>query len=158
MSVARRFTCIMVLSALGLLPWACSAAASSTSKTTFVEANCSGGEVRPVTIVLACGDGAALAKKLVWTSWTSTRAEATGTVSQDNCQPDCARGTFIPYAASLILTERTAAGGREFFTRVTISYKKASPFGNRIEVRKDCYDDPTVSSDPRCPADLQNAV
>lgn len=151
-------TVLIVGLLLGITPGAGSAAGSRHTLQTLVEANCSGGQVRPRSIVLACGDGAAVAVDLVWTVWTRTHAMATGIVSQDNCDTGCGTGQFISYPASLVLSERVVVKGRDFFARLTITYNNKSPFGHRVEVRKDCYDNPLGRPLPRCPADLQNAV
>ena len=132
-------------------------AGGPTATLTVVEADCAGGQAKPTSIVLACGDGAAVAKDLIWASWNPNEAIGSGILSQNTCVPDCAQGTFIDYPAHFVLTEPTATAGRVFFARVTISFVNRSPSGSRVEVVQDCYDTPPTASEPRCPPDLQNA-
>jgi len=55
---------------------------------------------------------------LTWTSWTRTQALGGGTVWLDDCNPDCASGTFHPYSVSLRAFR--VIGGH--FTRLTLTY------------------------------------
>jgi hypothetical protein len=41
---------------------------------------------------MTCADSDWVLQGLVWTSWTSTKATATGTFVYNDCVPDCASG------------------------------------------------------------------
>jgi len=116
------------------------------------------GVAKPTTIILACGDGNAVAEQLHWQRWGTRRASGTGVVRQNDCTPDCAAGTFHVYPATFTLSEIVPANGRRYFTRVTIRFTKGVPLpGHRVESVKDCFDHPPAPFVPRCPADLQGA-
>jgi hypothetical protein len=59
-------------------------------------------EVRPKTIAVS-GDGSGFVTALVWSDWGSPRATATGTLKVDDCNPDCASGTYTSYPATVTL-------------------------------------------------------
>jgi hypothetical protein len=151
--MSRRSTWLLPVLLLGTPPLLASCSSTSAVRV----ANCERAEVKPQRIVLACGDGAAIARDLVWTRWNSNEAAASGTVSQDNCTPDCASGKFIDYPARLKLSETVRVANTSYFTRVTISYLGQSPFGRSVEVRKVCWDTPPSATLPPCPADLRDA-
>jgi hypothetical protein len=84
-----------------------------------------GPSVRPVSIMLACGDGNASLTRLTWSSWTPTTALATGLYTHNLCVPNCAEGTFVSVSADVRLNYpiQTSAG-REF---ATVSYTYSNP-------------------------------
>ena len=55
---------------------------------------------------------------LNWSSWTQTAALGSGAVWLDNCTPNCAQGTFSPYAVTVEATAPEAG----HFTRLTLHY------------------------------------
>jgi hypothetical protein len=132
---------------------------SSTARSTspLVSADCFHGKVRPGRIVLACGDGNAVAEVLRWSRWSTSEARGVGTISQNDCDPACVSGTFRDYPATLILSEPVKTNVAEYLVRLTITYRGASPFGQRVQVVKLCWDHPPTSIQPRCPADLQGS-
>src|ERR1700728_618497 len=70
---------------------ALAAPASAATTPTAVEI-CGQGPavVRPASMILTCADNGELAKNLHWTSWTSAKATATGTVTWRACTAKCA--------------------------------------------------------------------
>jgi hypothetical protein len=82
--------------------------------------NCLGKpQVRPGTIVLACADYNSLIDKITWTSWTSELASGTGTLVQNDCVPDCAKGHFHRYPVLVILWANQAYGAGQRYTELT---------------------------------------
>jgi hypothetical protein len=135
-----------------------SATASHATKLALVDWNClSRGQAKPVRIVLACGDGNAVAEHLTWLKWSSSTATANGDLHQNDCVPDCAAGHFHTYPARFTLSETVSAAGRNYFTRVTMRFTHNEPTGKRSESVKDCFDSPPAAYIPRCPPDLQGA-
>jgi hypothetical protein len=55
----------------------------------------------PSKVVFACGDGNVYASNLTWTNWGQFYAYARGTLTQNDCTPNCAAGHFHTYEASL---------------------------------------------------------
>jgi hypothetical protein len=65
--------------------------------------------IDPASIPVACADGSAVLTHLTWSSWTGSQASGRGTLELNNCTPNCANGTFSPYAASVTLTDPMAS-------------------------------------------------
>ncbi|MGC8514334.1 MAG: hypothetical protein ACP5P1_15065 [Acidimicrobiales bacterium] len=59
-----------------------------------VYANCSNPSVKPVKIVLSCGDFGEFLTGVTWSSWSSVSATGTGTLHYNDCNPNCAAGHF----------------------------------------------------------------
>lgn len=93
---------------------------------------------KPASVVYS-GDGAAFLAgrgaaghrphfgKLRWTKWSRTEALAWGADWHNNCTPDCVDGTYFPYGANLKLYRPRMSGGRQVFTRMTVTYTGAHP-------------------------------
>jgi hypothetical protein len=58
-------------------------------------------EVRPGTFELFC-DGSGYFTRLRWSTWNPSTATATGRLYVDNCEPNCAAGTFSHRTVDLI--------------------------------------------------------
>lgn len=85
-------------------------------------------------------------------------AEGQGTVNEVSCVPNCADGKEVAYSANLTLSEPvTAKSGKEYFTRITVSYIGKGPNGAITELYKDCFDTPPAPFVLACPADEQGA-
>jgi hypothetical protein len=88
---------------------------------------------RPGSIVYS-GDGAAFLAgagstraHLQWQRYTVHGARATGADWRNNCDPDCADGTFSPYSMSVHLYRPQPVGGFHVFTRMTVHYAGIPP-------------------------------
>jgi hypothetical protein len=66
-------------------------------------------EVEPNQITDS-GDGSGYIKNLTWTGWGTSYATATGTQMVNDCNPNCAQGTYSPYPATVTATSPTAYG------------------------------------------------
>jgi len=86
---------------------------------------------KPTQMLIACGDGNARVRDLQWRSWSARAASGTGTWEQNTCMPDCARGRFLAYAVSLLLSEPIHAQGTTIFGRVEAVFPKTAPPGAR---------------------------
>ena len=49
---------------------------------------------RPAAMTLSCADANSALRALHWSDWGDTTAYATGTITWNNCTPDCAAGTW----------------------------------------------------------------
>jgi hypothetical protein len=86
-------------------------------------------EVRPTTITDS-GDGTGVVKDLVWSNWGSAQATAAGTQEVNDCNPNCAQGTYTGYAATVTLAGLTPYGtGLEAYSTIVIQ----SPGDNGTE-------------------------
>jgi hypothetical protein len=56
--------------------------------------DCEYPEIKPETIMLTCGDGGMYVNKISWSRWGSKGAQGIGTYNVNDCDPDCADGTF----------------------------------------------------------------
>ncbi len=93
-------------------------AAASTTPVAALP-NCLGKlEVRPASVVLACGDGGVYATGVRWSNWGSPFATATATMHANDCTPNCAQGHFHTYAAYLAVSGRQNCHGRLSYQRI----------------------------------------
>ncbi len=95
-----------------------------------VLASCLGApQVRPDTIVLACGDGNESVSGIKWTGWGSTFAAGHGTISIDDCTPNCAAGHDHSYPVVVLLTGRETCtpSGKTVYAKVTIAFLDSKP-------------------------------
>lgn len=51
-------------------------------------------ELRPGSLALTCADANDRLIDITWDEWTATSASGTATRETNDCDPDCARGTF----------------------------------------------------------------
>ena len=62
-----------------------------------------------------------------WTQWGAQTATGQGADWVDNCNPDCAGGSFSAYAVSLTLSMPRVLDGDKVFTRLSVSYIRSRP-------------------------------
>jgi hypothetical protein len=85
-------------------------------------------EVRPASIVIACGDGNFYVTGLRWSRWGSRDAVATGTAHANDCTPYCAAGRFHTYPAALRLSRPVSCvAGRREFAAIAWRFPAAKP-------------------------------
>ncbi len=85
------------------------------------------GEMRtePAQIGLAA-DGTGYLTSLVWSGWGTPTATAVGTLEVNNCQPNCAQGSFTGYPATVKATGLTHYGnGLQAYADLAISAPSA---------------------------------
>ena len=65
--------------------------------------------------ILVSGDGSGFIKDVTWTHWGTASALGHGRLEIDNCQPNCAQGTYHGYAATVDLSyPKPYQGGRAY--------------------------------------------
>jgi serine/threonine protein kinase len=80
------------------------------------------------TLIATIMDGTELLKNLTWTGWAQATTRATGRLGLDNCQPDCAQGTYTWYPATVTLTGLTPYGnGLEAYADMSVT-SPTSPY------------------------------
>jgi len=86
-----------------------------------VYANCESPSFEPSAFRVTCGDAGWTLADLVWTSWTSISATATGVLVYNDCIPSCVDGHFhrVPGTKVVLADPRPSAGGQLVFTRLT---------------------------------------
>lgn len=94
-----------------------------------------GFQSKPFWIIYS-GDGAALlagrgstSSRLHWTSWNAAEGDAWGADWHNNCVPDCARGTFFAFRATVKVYRPRRPGGYLLFTRMRVTYTGKRPPG-----------------------------
>ena len=93
---------------------------------TFPADTCNSGnptamQTEPVQIVTT-GDGSGFLKDLTWSGWGTATAQGTGLLEVDNCNPNCAQGTFTGYQATVTLSGLTPYGnGDEAYADMTVT-------------------------------------
>jgi hypothetical protein len=78
-------------------------------------------DVRPTNIFLGCATSADNLSNITWTSWTSTGATGSGTHAINNCQPDCAGGTFTNSPVTVQLSAPGSVNGLFVFTTISVT-------------------------------------
>lgn len=86
-------------------------------------------QVRPASIVAACGDGNFYFTRIHWTSWKATAATGGGVAHQNGCTPNCAAGKFQMYLARVRLSAVKHCHGRTEFTKLSWTFAAARPKG-----------------------------
>jgi hypothetical protein len=123
---------VRVATALGLADLAMTGSNAHVARATSPPGltGCSGQHlIRPQAIDF-CGDGAFFLRNVRWASWESSWAVAAAVAHQDDCQPDCARGTYHVYAVAVWLTRvRKCSDARVQFTRLAYRFLVRHPVG-----------------------------
>lgn len=71
-------------------------------------------EVKPSSVLFACGDGGVYATSVHWNNWGASFATASATMHANDCEPNCAQGHFHVYAAYLAATGRQRCRNGEY--------------------------------------------
>ncbi|WP_165165115.1 hypothetical protein [Corynebacterium qintianiae] len=83
------------------------------------------GVAGPSDMSLTCADNNYLLTDLQWQGWNSDTAEAAGTASINDCDPDCAGGTFRTFPAEVRASEKRSCGyNLEVYTKLEVDYSE----------------------------------
>jgi hypothetical protein len=74
----------------------------------------------PGTLYLS-GDGSLWAKDIAWSRWGTPAAVGHGTAEANNCQPDCAGGTYSAHPVTITLSDPRPWHGDLVYTRAAYS-------------------------------------
>ena len=87
-------------------------------------------EVKPSQITTS-GDGSGYVDKITWTNWGSGEATGTGTLELDNCNPNCAQGTYTGYPATVTVDGLKPYGtGLEAYSTIVVQSPSAPSGSN----------------------------
>ena len=75
---------------------------------------------KPAEMYLS-GDGSLFIKNIRWSGWGTATATGHGTAMADNCQPNCAAGTFSHHPATITATRPASWHGKMAYSRVATS-------------------------------------
>jgi len=75
----------------------------------------------PATLLLS-GDGSVFVAAITWSGWGDATAQGSGTLSVDNCNPNCAQGSLSRYPATITVTNLALYGnGKSAYGQITVS-------------------------------------
>jgi hypothetical protein len=78
------------------------------------------------TQIVTTGDGSGYLANLTWSGWGTATATGTGTLELDNCNPNCAQGTYTGYPATVTLSGLTGYGhGDSAYSTMVVNAPKA---------------------------------
>jgi hypothetical protein len=106
--------------------------ALTSAKTNVYYPGCAGGgapEIKPRSVIIACGDGNFQLAKMKWSSWGSSKAVGAGTAKVNTCTPNCAEGKFKSYKVDVTLTKPKSCNGIKIWTRLSVDFKSTKPSG-----------------------------
>lgn len=115
----------LLLIAFGMLPAAYASTVPGTARhphATRVLADCVHARYEPREVILACGDGNLVLKDMKYRTWTRYLATGTGTMWVNECEPDCARGTWAHVHTRFRLDHPVKVGKHLRFSRLVAVY------------------------------------
>jgi hypothetical protein len=77
------------------------AAASSPRTVHLVDCRGDRAKIKPMSVILACGDAGAIVEKAKWQHWGAPQATATAVLSENDCTPTCYQGSFVSEPAKV---------------------------------------------------------
>jgi hypothetical protein len=92
--------------------------------------NCEQGKYKPSTVIVTCADANFRVRGIDWSSWTGQQARGGGTALVNDCDPNCAAGTFRRYPIRLRAFRPRQTGGcvpGSLFTRLAWRFPQAKP-------------------------------
>lgn len=121
-----RFAVGVVAAVLMALTWVAEAQASTTY---FGQAQDPADRAYKPKTLLVAGEGSFVVEKTHWSVWTNRVARGRGVGAQDDCEPDCATGTFHRAPARVRLWRPRRRCGHEVWTRMTLTWLHGPPSG-----------------------------
>lgn len=103
-------------------------ALSAFAATPMKITNCSAAVSRPKAIVLTCADANTSLKGLSWSSFGGSTAQGKGTFVTNNCEPNCASGKNLSYAAKVKATGSVSCKkGLKVYGKLTLQFTGKAP-------------------------------
>jgi hypothetical protein len=94
--------------------------------------NCERGRYKPRRVIVTCADANFRVRSIRWSSWTRREARGRGTALVNDCDPNCAQGTFRRYRIRLRAFRPRLTGGcvpGSLFTRLGWRFPQRKPRG-----------------------------
>ena len=82
--------------------------------------DCEYPEQRPQAITLTCADGGMYVDQIDWSRWNSSGAWGTGVYNVNDCEPNCAEGTFLHSKVKVRLSRLVEYRQKYFFRELAI--------------------------------------
>lgn len=119
----------MLSIAIAVMFCLCGAAMAQASTTFFAQSqDPSDPAYRPRALQVA-GEGSFVMQNVDWSVWSSRVARGRGVGAQDDCEPDCASGTFHRAPARIRLWRPRVKCGNRIWTRMTLVWLRGPPRG-----------------------------
>ena len=114
---ASALLALFALAAIFLYPSSQTPAISPSQVYTW---DCEYPEQRPEAITFTCADGGMYIDQIDWSRWSSTGAWGTGIYNVNNCDPNCAEGTFLRERVKIQLSRLVQYKGKYFLRTLVI--------------------------------------
>lgn len=122
---------LIALVGAGLLAAAVVAPAGAQEDFIYAPRDCTKPKIEPKSITLACGDANILLKHLGWDEWNTDKVKGRGELWVNDCDPNCAAGTFDKYKVKvrLLNPQSYECGGRELmmYRRAHVRFRGDAP-------------------------------
>ncbi|MFL5853963.1 MAG: hypothetical protein ACJ76T_08780 [Solirubrobacteraceae bacterium] len=130
----------LIVLALAVVLLALAAVPAGSAPKTLFPANCDKPTYKPTRIVVACGDGNNRLARIKWESYGTDAASGTATAVVNDCEPNCAAGTFHHFRAVVTLNKPKDCGRYRQFTRLVERFTDETPesFGSKVVERFPC--------------------
>lgn len=112
-----------------LLLGTCGAAAARGPVTYFAQSQDPASPAYRPRVLQVAGEGSFFVEKMHWIHWGSRAARGRGIGAQDDCEPDCATGTFHRAPAKIRLWRPRRRCGNRIWTRMTLIWVHGPPRG-----------------------------
>jgi hypothetical protein len=121
------------------------ASAQSDKLRVFFPKDCQQNVYKPKSFVVTCADANFEVRKVKYSSYGEKVARGTGTARINDCEPNCAAGTFKKYPVRFKLSRVRQCGDVPQFRRLTVVFTGDRPAGEDRRMRQPfrCADAPT---------------
>lgn len=86
---------------------------------------------RPRRFTLACADAKQYLDRMTWKRWGQSAATGTGVVRLRDCSTSCSVGRLKSYPVKVVVNRIHRGEAAQFYTRMTLTYTKAVPAGEK---------------------------
>jgi hypothetical protein len=127
----RSLIALVAVAACGLIA-GCSPAGASVPPSRYLVCSDIVGPCQGITpkhepsSLLMSGDGSLYAQHIAWIGWGTASATGHGTAEVNNCQPDCAAGTYSAHPVTITLTKPERWHRDMVYTRAAYSIPSIS--------------------------------
>lgn len=115
--------------AMAVLMILASAAMARASTTYFGQGQDPADRAYKPKVLQVAGEGSFYVGKVHWSFWGSRVARGRGIGAQDDCEPDCATGTFHRAPSRIRLWRPRRKCGHAVWTRMTLTWSHGPPNG-----------------------------
>ena len=130
----------------------------ASAQETFISECGYGYAQKPSSVSLACADGGMYVDQINYTDWSNSEATATGTFYANDCEPDCASGTFVSNPVKISISDpKQDSSGKMIFSTLAIEAEKKL-FNGTNNATFDIFNEPEVTEDTSAEADTSSSA